>query len=244
MKLIYEQDLKVLSSWTDTNVQMGLTQALSVVQDNMCEYFRELGCDGLTMVPICNCFFVVTKTKIRFNNFLQWLDKFKAISQISNKSKIKLNLNTDLIDNNGDTFASCVQEMCAMDATERSLRMLNTTLVPEDLEVSGKTDLNFVRMSFELAEEDRVLTKKVDVSNLDFYKHTNNVEYVRLMFSTLDLDFVTKNMVKDFEIHYVTESRFGDELKLYRKFEKDNVCFEIKKGENVVVKAVLNFEAR
>jgi len=244
MKLIYEQDLKVLSSWTDTNIEMGLVQSLSVVQDNMCEFFRKLGCDGLTMVPVCNCFFVVTKTKIQFNNFLKWLDKFRLVSQISNKTRIKLNLCTDLIDESGNVFASCVQEMCAMDATERSLRMLNTTLVPEDLEVSKDSDIGFVRLNFDMTEDDLVFVKKVDVTNLDFYKHTNNVEYVRMMFSTLDLDFVTNNKVKDFEIHYVTESRFGNELKLYRRISDSSVTFEIRKGENVVVKALLNYEIR
>jgi hypothetical protein len=71
MKCIYEQPMKVLSSWTDINMELGLAQALSVVQDNMCEYFRELKCDGPTMVPVCNCFLVVTKTKIKFNKFLK-----------------------------------------------------------------------------------------------------------------------------------------------------------------------------
>ena len=125
MKYVHEQNLKVLSSWTDTNVSMGLVQSLSVVQDNMCEFFKNINSDGITMVPVCNCFFVVTKTKIVFNDFIKWLDEFKIISQVSSKTKIKVNLHTDIIDKSGNLLAYCLQEMCPIDATERSLRLIS-----------------------------------------------------------------------------------------------------------------------
>ena len=45
--------------------------------------------------------------------------------------------------------------------------------------------------------------KKIDVSNIDFYRHTNNVEYVKFMFSTLDFNFVDKCEFVDFEIDLI-----------------------------------------
>ena len=97
MKKVYQQELKVLSTQLDMNAEMGLIGSLQVVQDNMCEFFEDLGCDGITMIPVCNSFFVVTKTKIVFNKNLHWLDKFKVDSQISSKTRIKLNLCTDIV---------------------------------------------------------------------------------------------------------------------------------------------------
>ena len=242
MKCIYEQSAKVSATLTDTNVEMGLVQALSIVQDNMCEYFRAIQCDGLTMIPACNCFLVVTKTKIKLLNSLKWLDCFHVKSEISGKSKIRINLCTDMVDESGKVFVLCNQEMCAMDATNRTLRMLNTTLVPDDLEITKECDMNFARMNFEMCEEDLVKVHKVDICNLDFYKHTNNVEYVRLMLSTMDLNFVTNNRIVDFEIHYMAESKFDDELKIYRKIKDNEISFVIKNEENIIVKALLNYE--
>lgn len=242
MKCIYEQPMKVLSSWTDINMELGLAQALSVVQDNMCEYFRELKCDGPTMVPVCNCFLVVTKTKIKFNNYLKWLDSFKVVSEISSKTRIKINLNTEILDESGGVAVSCLQEMCAMDSNLRKLRMLDTTLVPSDLEVTKVSDIVFSKFDIEVEEKDLVKTCNVNVCNLDFYKHTNNVEYVRLMLSTLDLDFVSNNKINDFEIHYITESRYGNELKIYRKEINDGLYFEIRKEDNPIIKAFLNYK--
>lgn len=241
MKNILEQDMKVSATLTDVNIQMGLIPSLTVVQDNMCEFFKNMGCDGLTMVPICNCFFVVTKTKICFNKFLEWLDTFKCRTEISNKSKVRLNLSTEFLDKNNEMVACALQEMCAMDADKRSLRLVDTTLVPTDLEVTKNSEIEFSRLNFEMTEEDLVKEHNIEVVNLDFYKHTNNVEYARLMLSTLELSFLVENIISDFEIHYINECRFGDHLKIYRKTIDDHIEFEIRKENNAIVKGLLNF---
>ena len=177
-----------------------------------------------------------------FNDFIKWLDEFKIISQVSSKTKIKVNLHTDIIYKSGNLLAYCLQEMCPIDATERSLRLISTTLFPEDLEADKETPITFERMNVELDESYLVKTHAVDICNLDFYKHTNNVEYVKLMLSTMDLDFVTNNKIKDFEIHYIAESRYKDCLKIYKQQSDNNVCFEIKNADKVIVKAKLNYE--
>lgn len=238
---VYNQNMKVLASQLDMNAEMGLIGSLQVVQDNMCEYFKNLGCDGITMIPICNSFFVVTKTKIIFNKKMKWLDKFNLNSEICSMTRIKLNLGTDIISESGEVCYSCLQEMCPIDATTRAIRMINSTLMPDDIEPSKTTDIVFTKMLFSLEEKDLSFVKVVDVSNIDFYKHTNNVEYVKFMFSTLDLDFVKDYKLVDFEIHYIAESRCGDQLKVYKKIEDNRVLFEIKNEEKVCVKAVLNY---
>lgn len=240
MKKIVEQDLKVGASLTDVNIQMGLTQSLSVVQDNMCEYFKQLGCDGLTMIPVCNCFFVVTKTKIKFNRFLTWLDEFKVKSEVTGKSRIKVFLNSDITDRSG-VVSSCLQEMVPMDADKRSLRMIDTTLFPADLECSGSTDIEFAKMNFDLSDECLRKEMRVEVVNLDFYRHTNNVEYVRIMLSCLDLDFFDNVIIEDFEIHYLSESRYNSPLKVYVEDANNSVRFEIRKDDQAIIKAVLNY---
>ena len=244
MKLIHERNLIVNSTWTDVNINMGLLPTLAVVQDNMCEYFKLLGCDGLTMVPACDCFLVVTKNKIHFNDFIQWLDEFKITSEISGLTRIKLLLETNITNKDGKVIATCEQEMCAMDNTLRKIRMLDTTLVPKDLEVTKEQLLNFERMSFDLSEENFVENRDVKVVNLDFYKHTNNIEYVRMMLSLVDLKFLEENIITDFEIHYISESKFGDVLELYKQIEEDKICFEIKKDGKALTKAMLKYEKK
>ena len=244
MRNVFEQKMKVGASLTDTNIELGLVQSLFVVQDSMCEFFKNIGCDGLTMIPACNSFLVVTKTKIKFFDSLKWLDEFVVCSEISNKTRVRLNLTTEVLGKDNSVVCLCNQEMCAVDATARTLRMLNTTLVPDDLEVTKESELVFEKLNYNVHEKDLIKTHMVDITNLDFYKHTNNVEYVKLMMSTLDLEFVSNNKIEEFEIHYITESRFGNELKIYRIIESGRIYFEIKHEDNLIVKAVLKYNKR
>lgn len=240
MTNIFERNLKVDASLTDVNIQFGVLPALTVAQDNMCEYFRQIGCDGITMIPVCNCFFVLIKSKIKFFDFATWLDEIKATTELVDKSKIRVSVQTD-IESNGQRLATCVHQMCAMDATERTVRAVNSTLMSDELQTTKESLLSFDRMSFDLTEEDFVFSHIVNVDNLDFYKHTNNLQYVRFMISALSLDFVENHIVDDFEIHYIAESRYTDELKLYRRIEEDRVLFQINKGDNCITKAVLRY---
>lgn len=243
MTNIFERNLKVDASLTDVNIRFGLLPALTVAQDNMCEYFRILGCDGITMIPVCNCFFVLVKSKIKFYNFATWLDEFKAITQLVDKSKIRVAVQTDFVAND-KPLASCVHQMCAMDVTERTAKPVGATLMSADLQPTANTSLSFERMSFELENEDYVFSHKINVDNLDFYKHTNNLQYVRFMLSALSLEFMEKNVIDEYEIHYIAESRYNDELKLYRRIEGDKVLFQINKGDNCITKAVLTYRKK
>ena len=48
----------------------------------------------------------------------------------------------------------------------------------------------------------------------------------------------------DFEIHYIAESKVGDQLNIYKKIEENYVLFEIRNDEKVYVKAKLNYKVK
>lgn len=244
MKNIYKQSQKVVASLTDTNAKLGLVGSLTIVQDNMCEFFEKIKCDGLNMVPVCNCFFVVTKSKIRFtDNILNWLDDFNVKTELASKTRIRLCLNTG-IENMHGVVAECAQEMCAIDATSRSLRVINTTLLPEDIEETKRSEIEFEKIMTEFDEFDLVKVLKSDISNLDFYKHVNNVEYVKLLISTLSLEFFESVKINEFEIHYLNECRCCEELKVYKRELEGYIDFVIKNDSKEFVKARIKYSKK
>lgn len=241
MKYELRKEKEVVSSLVDINLELGLIGAQSIVQDNMCDYFKLIGADGPTMVPKCNCFFVVSKSKIKFNKMCKWQDGLIAESMIVGKSRIKLNLLTRLKDGDGNIVAECMQEMVPIDATTRSIKMLSDTLVPEDLEVSGESDMAFNRLVVDYEDVDACKVVAVDSGNVDFYKHTNNIEYIKMMLSSLSVEYLASHQIVEFEINYVTESRAGDVLTLYRKeLDDGKVAFQLKRGNDVVTRALLS----
>lgn len=240
MKTIYEQNVKVLSSMTNSNAEVGITHALSYLQDNMSEYFGSLNCDGITMIPKANCFWVMTKSKIKFNSKVKWLDNVTLKTYLSRKSAARLNIVNDILGDTGEVAIEGIQELCAMDSDTRKIRLIKSTLLPEDLEsIDTDIDLEFSKLDFELSESK--LKKEVTVSseNIDYFGHTNNVEYSRFILSTFSGEELKRITPNTFEIHYISESREGEKLFIYVDQIENKYLFEIKSGEKICVKAIM-----
>lgn len=241
MKTRYVQNVKVLSSMTDAKAEMGLAHTLSYLQDNMCEFFKALGCDGITMIPIAKCFWVMTKTKVKFNSTVKWMDNIVLETGLSKKTSARLNIYNNILDTSGNMIVEGMQEICAVDSETRKLRLVSTTALPEDIEVDEDKipTTNFTKFEEELDESYLRKNYIVDSRSIDFFGHTNNVEYARIMFSTFTGIEVNSLVPREFEIHYIAESREGDNLLVYRKDDGDSHYFEIKCGERVISKALL-----
>lgn len=245
MRNFFKQKIKVQSSQLDLNSEVGLVQSMAIVQDNMCEYFKQIKCDGPTIIPQYNCFYVLTKSKGIFNNFFHWSDEIELTSKVINITKVSVTILTKLINKkSGEIFAECKQELCAMDNTSRRLKMVSDTPFPTHFNLGEIREKYFDKLSEEFTKKNKVKTIQIESVNIDIYKHTNNVEYIRFLMSTFDKEFLINSRVVGIEIHYISESTFGDVLEIYRKQKDNQFYFEMRKGDKVVTKAVINFEER
>jgi len=244
MKSLCSQDMKISISQIDFNTRVGVIQALSIFQDNMCEYYKRFNCDGMYLIPRCHAFWVLLKTKIKFHKQVNWLDKCNIETDICKLTNIRMDLSSALYDEDGNLAISCLQELCGMDSDTRKLRTIDSvSLFPKDIEVvSPFCDIKFEKMDFKLEDGDLCEKLKIGVGNIDFFGHTNNVEYAKLLYSTCSYEFLKSTTPIDFEIVYIKESSLGDELKIYKKDIGKTVFFEIRKGDVVITKAKLNYE--
>lgn len=234
--------IKIVASKTNFNTRVGIIEAAQIFQDNMCEYYKRLNCDGVNMVPKCHAFWALTKTKILFDKDIDWLDSCVIKTNLCKLTNVRMNLCSVLVCNDAESIF-CLQEMCGMDSETRGFRSVDSIpFWPKDVDVIGQyRELNFEKFLCEMTDEDYVTSVKVKNSNVDFFGHTNNVEYVRILYDMLDYDYLKKSKPLEFEIHYLKESRLGDELKIYKKQKENEVVFYIKKDDSVITKAKFAF---
>lgn len=243
MKTKFEQKLKILSSQLDHHTELGLIQSLSLLQDNMCEYYRNLKSDGPTMIPSHHAFFVVTKTKLRMIKTCKWLDEVKLVTDVAKLSNVRMNIVNNIYNASDEPCVVGVQEMCAMDSDNRKLRLINTTNFPADAEVvDNEFGLEFSKFDDQFEEDSLVEIIKIKSTNIDVYRHTNNIEYAKFILSTFSSNELDLFRIKEFEIHYINETREDDELKIYKKLLDNSYVFAIKKDDKIVCKAKLDFE--
>lgn len=241
MKNSFKQNVKVLSSMTDSNAKVGLTYALSYLQDNMSEYFKHLGCDGISMLASSKCFWVMSKTKVQFDSFPCWLDTVALETSVQKITPVRLNLGNNILDSEEKVAIRGLQEICAMDSETRKLRPIKSTLLPCDIVATNDDPtLEFTKMDFELGEEDLSKEITIDSTRIDYFGHTNNVEYAKILMSTFDGKELKNLKPKSFEIHYISESKEGDTLGIYRKRVGDDYLFEVRNSDKLICKAVLS----
>lgn len=240
---MYKQKLLVQASHIDCSVKLGVVGATIYMQDNMCNYFKQLGCDGITMIPVCQSFFVITKTKIKFHSDLNWLDEVGVETSVFDKSKIRVNLNNCMYFSDGKIAVEGIQELCPIDSKSRKLRSVESTLFPCDVEVSNKVgDLEYSKFNFDKNDFELKKSIAINLSNVDYYMHTNNVEYVRFCLSVLDEKVFENKCVDTFEIHYIKESRIGQVLDIFVRQNDDKIDYLFMTNEDIVVKTCLTLK--
>lgn len=248
MKYEYTKSFNTSYSTIDRSGKLGLVELMNLNQDMITEFFGSVGSDNKILRQNDNAAWIYTRTKVALKEMPFWNTKTHAKTFVSGKSPIRLEVETDLFDENEKLIFAAKTEMCAIDFVERKIRKIDTLTFPQDLEVSESMITEpFGRLKTEFEASDFVYGQKVFASDTDFTCHTNNARYVKYLMNTFDFRFYEEKSITDFEILFAKESTEGDELTIWKKqtAEKE-FSFQILKTDEAVVKAVLKYsdEAR
>lgn len=248
MKYEYTKSFNTSYTTIDRSGKLGLVELMNLNQDMITEFFGSVGSDNKILRQQNNAAWIYTRTKVSLKELPFWNTKTHAKTFISGKSPIRLEVETDLFDENENLLFAAKTEMCAIDFVERKIRKIDTLIFPQDLEVSESLIQEpFARMKTEFESSDLVYSQKVYASDTDFTNHTNNARYVKYLMNTFDSKFYEEKTVTDFEIQFAKESTEGDELTIWKKETAEReFSFQIMKADEAVVKAVLKYsdEAR
>lgn len=241
MKYIYQKTYNTAYSLVDRTGHLGLVEFMNLNQDMITEFYGSVGSDNATLRIKSNAAWIYTRTKVKINELPFWNAKTKAVTFVSSKSPIRLELETDLYDENDKLLVAAKTEMCAIDFDLRKIRKIDTLEFPKDVE-TGESNIPdaFTKLNTEFSAEDIAYSQKVYASDTDFTHHTNNVRYAKFIMNTFDSSFYDERSISGFEIQFAKESKDGDTLDICKKNTADNeYSFAINNGDETVVKAKL-----
>lgn len=240
MSIESKQSLIVSASQTDVNARLGVIQALTYAQDNMCKLFYDLDCDGIRLTKSHHAFWAVTKTKVDLSGEIKWLDNVEITTKITCIKPIRLNLETIIFNDFGQV--KITQEIVAMDSENRKVRMINSIPnFPSADSIENDNIYKFDSLRLDDVDYRFVGEIKVDSNMIDYFEHTNNIAYARIILGTMDAEFLKDFKPKNFEIHYLKETRYLDVLKVYKYDSDGNILFKICKDDEIVCLAKLNY---
>ena len=227
----------------DRKISLSLLDSFYLIQDMMTEYFGFLKSDNIILKRENNAIWVLTKTKVHFNNLPVWRDVVEGTVFTTNIKPIRIGTETQFKDKDNNILFYANQETCAIDLDDRKIKKISTVNYPKDLEIiEGINKEKYLKLNDEFTIDDKVSEQIVHSTDIDFSHHTNNVSYIRFILNSLSSEFLDNCKVTDFEIHYINETKEGQKLEIYRKLKDTDVDFLIKENDREIVRANLKYK--
>ena len=106
-------------------------------------------------------------------------------------------------------------ESCLIDLMDLSVARIPRIELPDGLRVDRMTATDSFERRMKLSEDAAyVYTHTVRYCELDNNRHMNNLYYVDMFMNAFDMDFYDRHEITDFEIHYVHQAYYGEELEI------------------------------
>ena len=237
MKNTFTLTKQITATSIDYENKMRFDTLLSSFQDTAIFHSNEMGVGFYDLLKTSNAIWVLTKIKlyapkmplltenVEFATYPTDISAFRFIREF-----------TALGDMGGNAVAH--SEWCLLDATSKSLRKSDSIVYPFDVE--RRTDnvgLSFDNMRYDIGTYS--YTYKVKLTDIDCNRHTNNVAYARMALNAFNIEEFDSYNFTTFEIKFINQSYFGDEIEIYKNKLDENKVFIIGKIQDKSIFSVL-----
>lgn len=232
----------ILSGQCDSLMRLRTEAYFMTFQDVASRHATFLGIDDFSLLEKDNALWVVSKTKVKINELPRWNDEVTIRTWPMGAEGVRCNRCYQII-KDGKVCINAISEWVMIDATSRTLRKVETTSYPNDIDwIKEKSvEERFRRFKDDFADDDLVYKRLVRSGDIDVTHHTNNVTYITMLLDTFTVNELENMKLKDIEISYLNESLESETLSIYRKEKEDGFYFSIKKedGKTAVMAALI-----
>ena len=222
----------------DRKLNLDLYSCTNIIQNKMTTFLGNLNLANNVLKKDYGAFWAISKLKIHFNDYPMLNDNVSWSTNISGKSKIRLNLDYVFCNDNENVLFVAKQEICPVDLTSRKIKRLdfinNLHEEPSNILFSKWKETD----GFKKCSDYTILYCDTDSNG-----HVNNASYVRFMLNTFDSDFFYNNTITDLEIHYLNECLEKQTLSIYKKTVQDEIFFLILRDDTKIIEAKLKINS-
>lgn len=236
--MIYTKQQIVGSIQVGADANLSIMGLFGMVESAITECMGYQKIDGITVRREYNAFWVFTKNRIKVLGSAYWGDVLTVESFISNISLVKMDVDTVVKKADGSIVAYSRCEMCALDVATERIRRTSSVGVNETI-VAETPLMDVVFEKFDDSDLPLVDTVTVRSTNIDFCRHTNNVEYLRFLLNTYTVAELVGSPIKEIEVNYVNQSYEGDALTVHKLVSDIRDLLSIKKDGQTVIKCVI-----
>jgi medium-chain acyl-[acyl-carrier-protein] hydrolase len=209
----FEKKYKVHVYETGPDGRASLYTMLNYLQDIASEHAAALGF-GRDDLSRNNHFWVLSRLYVEFSYWPLWAEEILVRTLPNGIDKLFAMRNYEVLAADGKKIADGISSWLIVDMSTKKVQR------PDQEHERFKTPFDPAQSPARPAdklpavdpEKVRLSHAKVRISDLDVNLHTNNVNYVRWICDTYDLDFTMNHSPVSIEINYLAESVVGNEI--------------------------------
>lgn len=197
---------------------------------------------GMQKLHSINCSWVLSRIAFELDERLTEYQDFKIETWVDDVNRLATTRAFKILNEKNEVIGGACSNWVMFDMnTRRPTDLLNV----EGLKDVAEHDSGVVEKPIRLTavEGKSVADFSVKYSDIDTNGHVNSMCYAEWLCDLFSLDIYQKKRIKRFELNYIQESFWGDNIQIYKeeKFEND-FHFEIKNGDKSICKARIVWE--
>lgn len=234
----YKSISKIRYSEVDKNYEMRFDAILDAFQNLTTFHSYEMKIDKESLKSSSNGFFVITRMKFSFDNPLLLGEDAEFITYPEKVTTLRFYRGFEINGENGKRVKG-YSEWCVLDCDTLMPRKSDTVAYPHDLPVFKYfEDPSFIRFNEITSEKDEVYRYAVKSTDIDGNGHTNNAAYSRMAVNAFSPDEFGAENFKGFEIDFISQTYYDDEIAVYKKKTNAGVYVEGKLNDKPVFKSL------
>ncbi|MDH3267827.1 MAG: thioesterase [Ignavibacteria bacterium] len=221
MNPIWETTTKIRAFDVDANDRLKVNTILDYFQDAASNDAERLDFGYSNFVPR-GLTWVLSWAKFEFIKYPKFIDEVKI--QTWGKKQHKLYSIRDylMFDSKDEIICRGTSAWLLLDSKSLRPKIL-PQLFPE-IKMHDSIDalIDLPQKITHTLQQDSIYSTQVRYSDIDLNQHANNASYIKFMLDCFDKEFHKEHTIKSLVVSFSAESKFGDEIQLYKGTEKDN----------------------
>ncbi|MDE6661539.1 MAG: hypothetical protein K2J93_06935 [Anaeroplasmataceae bacterium] len=228
MEFIYEK--KIEYGMCDTHALLKIPEILKIVEAGVASFLGIYHKDNLSVKRDYQALWMFTKTYFKIDRLPAWDESvIVEACRVEYASKISCIVEVFIHPKNKEEgIRAWVECLTASIATRKILRL---SAIDFAIPVSKPCPIEFSKWEIECIEQRSLI---VSSSYLDYSRHVNNAEYLRILFDGYTLEELDHMKVASMELHYLSEAKERDTLSIRKKADGKQTYFQIVKEKPVL----------
>lgn len=239
MKNLHIEKITVNDTNVNFEMKLSINEIIRFLQLTTFNHSNKILLDHKTMQEKSNAFWVITKLKVKLNKSVLSGENIKVATWTQPLSTIRAIRDFKIKQKNCLVAKACA-EWCCLDLNTRRVRKLSSIQYP-DLEMveQSSSNITFNNLNQEYSNKDFIYSRTIRSTDIDINNHTNNLKYNTIALDAFSVEELKTFEIKEYEIHFVNESKEGDVISVYKKKVGNTYFVEGKTEDKIIFKVCL-----